>query len=131
MSVPGGLILGWVAGILMTLLVAIVASTLISTEKAGEGICAAAGAIAAIVAAWTGSVFAGGCVENKKMMVSMISGLLYFLTLLVLNLSLFGGAIRGWAPAAVTIAASSLVAGLQVSRQTSRTKRRSKVVKRR
>ncbi len=126
-SIPVGLALGWLAGVFVTLLTAVVATALIAGEHAGEESANTAAVAAVLVASFIGAMVAGGKIGSRRLVMCLASGGIYFLTLLCVNALLFDGHYEGLLAAALTTAGSSLVAGLVGNRQKRQKNRHGKV----
>lgn len=130
-SIPVGLTLGWLAGVLVTLATAVVVTSLIAGERTGEGVANTAAVAAMLLASFVGAMVTGGKIGNRRLVMCLASGGLYFVTLLCCNALFFDGSYQGLLAAALTILGSSLVAGLMGIRQKRQKKPHAKVKLRR
>lgn len=130
-SIPVGLTLGWLAGVLVTLGTAVVVTSLIAGERTGEGVANTAAVAAMLLASFVGAMVTGGKIGNRRLVMCLASGGLYFVTLLCCNALFFDGSYQGLLAAALTILGSSLVAGLMGIRQKRQKKPHAKVKLRR
>lgn len=130
-SIPVGLGLGWLAGVLVTLMAAVIATSLIAGEHAGEGVANTAAVAAVLCASFVGAMVAGGKIGNRRLLMCLASGGIYFVTLLCCNALFFDGSYQGLLAAALTIIGSSMVAGLMGIRQKRQKNRHGRVKVRR
>lgn len=94
-STPGGLALGWGVGMGITVLGAAVCAHLISKETiAGEGIgyCAM---VIVLLSTVLGALVSAGKIKRRRLQVCLMSGAVYYATLLAGTALFFGGQYQG------------------------------------
>ncbi len=112
-----GLAMGWGVAVITMLLVTILVATLVAGQKIEEGMIAPGAVAATILASFLGALFTVGKIGEKRMIYSLISGGIYYITLLCMNALFFEGTYRGLGAAALTITGSCVVVGLMGFRQ--------------
>ena len=114
-SMAGGLAIGAVVSVFVTVLICAIGAHMISREILPQnqiGYCAIGALMAATIA---GGAVASGKIKRKKMMVCLLSGLVYFCILLALTALLFGGQYQGIGATLITVAIGSVASGLLVN----------------
>ena len=112
-SLAAGCILAWV----ITIVIAVIVAIFIAGERASEEFTNPAAVIALLAASFAGAMIAGGMAEQKRMIVCVISGGIYYLSLICVNMLFFDGSFRGLLGAALTVMGSCVIAGLLHTRQ--------------
>lgn len=108
-----GLILAW----MFTVAVGAIAAFLVAGERMPEDFIEPAAVITLCVSSFVGSMVAGGMMEQKRMIVCVVSGGIYYLSLICFNMLFFEGCLHGLLGAALTIMGSCVIAGLLQTRQ--------------
>ena len=95
MTMPGGLVMGLVVSMVLTLSISLLLAKLVLTETMnieglGYGIL-----ILLLVASFTGAVTAHNQVKHRRVLVCMLSGVVYFAALLGITALFFGGQYTG------------------------------------
>ena len=114
-SMAGGLAIGAIASILVTVLICAIGAHMISREilaQSQTGYCAIAALLTATI---TGGAVASGKIKRKKMMVCLLSGLVYFSILIIVTALLFGGRYQGIGVTLITVAIGSIASALLVN----------------
>lgn len=95
MSLPAGIAIGGGAALVVTLFLAAGLTQLVLSERIDEGSIGywASGALPACSA--LGALIAVGVIKRKRMQVCLLTGALYFITLLAINVLFFGGQFSG------------------------------------
>ena len=116
-SMAAGLTIGAIASLCVTVIICAIGAHMISKEILPQnqiGYCAIAAMLAATI---TGAAVASGKIKRQKIMVCMLSGLIYFCTLLALTALLFGGKYQGTGVTLITVGLGSIAAALLVNRE--------------
>ncbi len=103
MSIFGGIGLGLLTSMVITLAGAAVAAWLVTTEKIGEGTIGYIVMVIIALSAAAGALMACGFIKRLRLQVCMLSACSYFLTLLAMTAMLFGGQYQGVIVTAVII----------------------------
>jgi O-antigen/teichoic acid export membrane protein len=100
---PKGIMLGWVAEMCLTLAGSALCAYLIGQESIkGEGIGYCAMGII-LASSMTGALVACNSVKCRKLQVCMISGAVYYLSLLAVTALFFGGIFQGMGVTALLV----------------------------
>lgn len=105
LGIPGGVGLGIVVSLLITLAGAALAAWLIASEKIGEGSIGYAAMVILALASASGALVAVLLTKRLRLQVCMLTGGCYFLTLLAMTALFFGGQYQGMGVSAVIILA--------------------------
>lgn len=119
-SISIGLAMGLAVNWVVTIAMAVMITVLIASERVGEVILPPAAVGTVLAAGFAGALVAARKAATRRLIVCLISGGIYFLSLLCCNALFFDGAYRGVVPALLTIIGISLVAGLLGLRQKNR-----------
>ena len=103
MGIPVGLGLGAAASLLITFAGAALTAWLIVSEKIGEGTAGYAIMVILALASAAGSFVAVHLVKRLRLQVCMLTGGIYYLTLLAMTALLFGGQYQGMGVSAIII----------------------------
>lgn len=103
LSVPGGLFLGVGVSMALTLLISVILASLVNSEKLpweriGYGIMGMV-----YISALIGALIAGAAVKHQRLLVYLLSGAVYWLTLLSLTALFFGGQYYGLGVTALVV----------------------------
>lgn len=115
-SIPGGLAIGALVSMIVTVLIAAIGAHLIISEMLPQdkiGYCSIA---ALLCGAILGALTASGKVKHRKLLVCLLSGMVYFLMLLATTALFFGGQYEGIGVTFVTVSLGSIAAALIASR---------------
>jgi hypothetical protein len=111
-KMPFALVMGWLAGIICTLLLASAWAQMILSETVGQSSAAGGSivitAISAAVAAWVSALIA----KKRWLQMCLVAGGMYFVTLLSLGGILFGGTFSGVGTGLITALGASTGVGL-------------------
>lgn len=107
-GVAMGLAVSWA----ITLLLALVVAIFVSAQRIGEGAVAPLAVATIILATLGGAVLAAGKIGSRRMIVCLLSGGVYFVSLLGCNVLFFGGEMHGVVAAMLLIFGLSVLAGL-------------------
>lgn len=112
MSMPGGLALGAGVSLVLTILLEVALTWMVmngklAMEMVGYGIM-----VQLLATSWLGAAVAMHRIKHRKMLVCMLSGLIYLLTLLCITAMFFGGQYEGIPVTALLVLGGSLAAGL-------------------
>ena len=111
MGIPGGLAVGAVTSMAITLGGAAIIAALLASEKIGEGATQSLSMIIQALAAIAGALCSYSITRKMRLQVCLLSGVCYFLILLGMNALLFDGQYSGvWLSGLVILAGSALVA---------------------
>lgn len=105
MGIPGGLSLGILVSLLITLAGAALTAWLIASEKIGEGSIGYAAMVILAISSAIGALVAVHLVKRMRLQVCMMTGGCYYLTLLAMTALLFGGQYQGMGVSAIVILA--------------------------
>ena len=110
-SMPYGLLMGWIVAAMITTAVCGALAWLILNEKTGWE-AMGYGAIAALLAAsYAGAAVSCRLIMHRKLLVCILSGVLYVCSLTAITALLFGGGIQGiWLSALLTAGGSGAAA---------------------
>lgn len=116
-SIPGSIAVGTAVSMIVTLIAAAILAVLIesgklSPEAMGYGVFALL-----MVSSVVGAIFASKQFEFKKMIVSMLTAMCYFVSLLCITALFFDGVFGGVPVTALVVIAGGLVAGFVPTRQ--------------
>ena len=105
MGIPGGIGLGLVVSLLITIAGAALTAWLIVSEKIGEGTIGYAAMVLLAIASATGALVAVALIKRLRLQICMLTGGCYYLALLAMTALLFGGQYQGMGVAAIVILA--------------------------
>lgn len=91
MSMPGGLAVGGVCSLLVTCVCAAVIAWLVAEERMPEPAIGYGVMVLLLLASFTGAMAAWGKIKRQRMLVCLLSGAVYFGTLLAITALFFGG----------------------------------------
>lgn len=111
-SMPGGLAAGWAASALVTLLGAIVVAYLLDSEIMQMSAIGYGAMFILLAASVLGALLAYRCIRRQRLVVCLVSGGIYFLSLLALTALFFGGQYEGIGVTGLVILGGSLAVGL-------------------
>ena len=124
---PKGIGIGWGTSIAITILGAAVSSWLLVSEKIGESNLGYVIAILLLVSSAVGALVASSVIRQKRILVCLISGSMYFLSMLGINALFFQGVYSGVGESALLILAGSFsvaLLGLNNGKKPKRKKRK-------
>ena len=116
-SIPGGLAIAGVVSMITTVIIAVIGAILISREIMSQehiGYCVM---LALLVGATAGSVTAASKIKHRKALVTMLSGVVYYLVLLLVTTLFFGGQYRGMGVTLLVIICGSILGLILVNRK--------------
>jgi putative membrane protein (TIGR04086 family) len=111
-----GLIIGWIITIVVTLAMA----TIISSGKDKEYLIGTSSIIAVILSSVVSAILVSKHAERNKMIYALISGIVYFVSLLCVNALFYNGTFTGVGYYALLILGASVSVGLICSRKSNR-----------
>ena len=110
-GVPGGLAIGIMVSLLITVLSAALVAWLLSAQTIGEGTVNSLKMLTHGISAIVGSVTAYNLVKRMRLQVCLLCGACYYIILIGMTALLFGGQYRGLGVTAlIVIAGSAIVA---------------------
>lgn len=123
-SIPAGLALGAVASLIVTLLIAVLMAILLDQEiiawsRIGYGIM-----VLIFASSFTGAIVAVNSIRRQRLLVSLLSGFVYFGILLSITALFFGGQYEAVGVTAVLILGGCGTAGILNSGEKGRGKQR-------
>ena len=124
---PKGIGIGWGTSIAITILGAAVSSWLLVCEKIGESNLGYVIAILLLVSSAVGALVASSVIRQKRILVCLISGSMYFLSMLGINALFFQGVYSGVGESALLILGGSFsvaLLGLNNGKKPKRKKRK-------
>lgn len=116
-SMPVSLAVGCVLAWLMTIVIAAIVAFLVAGERVSEDFANPAAVIVLLASSFACAMIAGEMMGQKRMIVCVISGGIYYLSLICANMLFFDGSFRGLLGAALTVMGSCVIAGLLQTRQ--------------
>ncbi len=111
-----GLIVGWIITIVLTLAMA----TIISSGNDKEYLIGTSSIIAVILSSVVSAILVSKRTEHNKMIFALISGLVYFISLLCVNALFYDGTFTGVGYYALLILGASISVGLICSHKPNR-----------
>lgn len=111
-TMPGGLAMGWGVSLAATLVGSALTAWLISGEKMAQTSVGYASLIILLMSAVLGAAVSWGRIRHRRMLVCLLSGTIYFLTLLCVTALFFGGQYQGIGVTALAVLGGSLGYGL-------------------
>lgn len=117
---PMGKTASWTVGLALglgvnwgvTLLAAIIAASLISGDRVGEGFLPSVAVATVMVAAFAGAMVSAGKIGNRRLPVCLASGGIYYLSLVCCNALFYDGAYQGLVAGLMSILGTCLLAAL-------------------
>ena len=116
-NVPVSLGMGFVFAWVIMIVMGAVTAFMIAGERIPEDFLDPAAVIVLCVSSFVSAMAAGGAAEGKRMFVCVLSGGIYYLSLICCNILLFNGCFHGLLGAALTIIGCCVIAGLIQTRQ--------------
>ncbi len=116
-SYPVALGSGWIAGWIVTLLLAVIISVLIAGEQVQVRMLGPAAVITVVAATFAAASVAAKGAGEKRLVLSIAAGAIYYLSLLCCTALFFDGQFQGLGGAALTIMGTALVTGLLGSKK--------------
>ena len=104
MSIPGGLALSAAVSLGVTLILSAVVAKMVDAELMGEGAIGYGSLATLLTASISGAAFAAMKIKRQRLMVCLLSGLVYYITLLGITALFFGGQYQGMGITALVIA---------------------------
>lgn len=111
-QLPKALLLGTLAGIGITLLLAAITATMISMEKIGESAGNLLGMVTILAGSVAASMITAAKADNMQAIHALIGGLCYYLSLLSAGAMLFNGVGQGIFPTTMVVLAGSISVAL-------------------
>lgn len=115
-SIPYGLAIGAVISMLVTVLISAIGAHLIISEMLPQEQIGYCSITALLAGAILGAMTAAGKVKHRKLVVCLLSGLVYFCILLATTALFFGGQYQGMGVTFITIGLGSVAAALITNR---------------
>lgn len=129
----GGLLPGIAMGVGVSLLICVigglVCAWMVGAGRLEEGMVGYAAMIIWLLSAFGGSILAGTTVRDKLLVVCLLTGLVFYVVLILINFGFYGGEMEGMLPALGVILGGSGGAGLILSRP-ARPKHKTRRIKR-
>ena len=116
-SIPFALLTGWITAWVTTMLLTLITTFLVAGEHISESAMAPAAVITISISALISATVAAENTAEKRMMVCLINGCVYFLSLICCTALFFDGTYQGIGSAALTVIGCSLVSGFLSIRQ--------------
>lgn len=111
-SLPIGLALGAAVSMGVTLMISFIGAQLILSEVMDQGLIGYCSLAALLLGAIMGAMTSAAKVQRRRMLVCLLSGLVYFCILLSVTALFFGGQYEGVAVSFVTVTLGSIGAAL-------------------
>lgn len=115
--IPFALLGGWLTAWITTLLLTLITTILLAGEHISETAIAPAAVVTISISAIASAMVAAGKTTEKRMIVCMINGGVYFLSLICCTALFFDGTYQGIGGAALTVIGCSLISGFLSIRQ--------------
>lgn len=123
-SMAGGLAIGWGVSALITLLGAMITAYLLSAEMLQMSAAGYGAMIILLAASAAGAALSFRCIRRQRLVVCLVSGVIYYLSLLAMTALFFGGQYEGIGVTGLVVLGSSLAVGLMGLKGNSRKTRR-------
>lgn len=123
-SMAGGIAVGWGISVLATLLGAMIVAYLLSREMMQMSAVGYGTMIILLGASAAGAALASRCIRRKRLVVCLLSGGIYYVTLLAMTALFFGGQFEGIGVTCLVVMGGSLAVGLMGLKGNSRRTRR-------
>lgn len=128
-AMPVGLAMGLGVSLLITVAGCCIITQLILSESIPRDSIGYTSLVTLLLSSILGTATSWGCIRHRRLLVCGVSGGLYFLALLAVNILFFGGVFDGILVTALVIAGGSMVIWLLGLRQPGRGKTRFKIPK--
>lgn len=116
-SMAVSLLTGFAISWILTTIATIIITILVFGERLGEDAIQPAAVITMMVATFISSVLAGKMQSNKRLLICLAGGVVYYASLVGCNALFYDGEYNGLLGGLLTITGCSLVAGLVITRQ--------------
>lgn len=116
-TMPAGLALGALAGLLITLVLAVAAAKLVDIGTAKEEAIGYFAMGILLLSSFTGAMISVSSIKRQKLLVCGLSALIYYGILLSMTALFFGGQYQGMGVTALLVLCGGAVAALTVMRQ--------------
>lgn len=116
-SVPGGLAIGWGCSMVVTLIGSMIVAAMLDRRIMDMDSIGYGTMLILLLASMFGAAFAVHRIKKQRMMVSMLAGIAYYLTLLAVTALFFGGQYEGMAVTGLVVLGGSMAAALIGLRQ--------------
>lgn len=124
LSMPAGLALGGVSSLTMTILLSAVLSKLVDAETLSEENIGYGVMVLLLVASFAGSLISSARIKHQRMLVCLLSGIIYFGILLSITALFFGGQYEAVGVTAILVLGGSITAAFVGLRENRGGKRR-------
>ena len=111
-SIPSGLALGAGVSLVLTIALAALIVKLVQTETLQQNQIGYAVMVLLLISSFLGATIARGRVNNRRAMVCMLSGMIYFLILVSITALFFGGQYEGFGATALVVLGGAGTAAL-------------------
>lgn len=112
MSMPAGLAIGGIWSLVITIVMSAVIAKLIEGEAVGQGSVGYFVISILLIGSITGALMSFGRIKRRRMVVCLISGLIYYCILLSITALCFGGQYQGMGVTGLVVLGGSCCAGL-------------------
>ena len=123
MSMPAGLAIGGICSLLITLLLSATVAKLMAGETIAQGSAGYFVISILLIASITGACISYGRIRRRRMVVCLVSGLIYYCILLAITAMCFGGQYQGVGVTGLVVLCGSCCAGLMGLRDKSGSRR--------
>ena len=108
-SMPAGLAMGWIVSVVITAVACGVITYLILDGKAGWEVMGYGAIIILIAASYAGAAVSCRMIMHRKLLVCILSGVIYYFSLTVVTVLLFGGQLDSiWITALLTAGGTAM-----------------------
>ena len=126
-SMPVGLLMGWLASAVITVTACAILAWLILSEKTGWEAMGYGAIVTLLAASYIGAAVSCKLIMHRKLLVCVLSGVLYLCSLTLITALLFGGGLQGiWLTALLTAGGSGTAALVHCAEKRDRRRGRKK-----
>ena len=112
LSTPGGIGLGLLASMAVTFCGAAILAWLVAGERLGENVIGYGAMVILLLSSLLGALLAANRIKRMRVQMCLVSGGVYYLTLLAMTAMFFGGTYQGMGVAALMVFAGCGAAAL-------------------
>ena len=123
-SIPGGLAIGAAVSMVVTIIIAAIGANLVMNQILPQENIGYCSLFALLAGGITGAITASAKVKHRKLVVCLLSGLVYYVILLSMTALFFGGQYEGMGVTLITVAIATVAAAMISSREGKQKKHR-------
>lgn len=126
-SMPAGLAMGWIVSMVITVVVCGVITWLILSGKAGWEVIGYGAIVILLVASYAGATVSCKMIMHRKLLVCILSGVIFLFSLTLITVLLFGGQLDSiWITALLTAGGTATAALVHCAEKKGGARRRRK-----